>query len=85
MIIRTIKIFCYLMGFQIVRCEEISVSISLPQNASHSAVQVFYITWLSSKGNENHFSPNEKLLMILSTSYFAVCLEFNMLGVKKLT
>ena len=55
----------------------------LPQNASQSAVQAFYITWMSSKGNATRFSLNEKLLMIMSTSYFAVCLELNMLGVKK--
>ena len=76
-------IICYLMGFQIVRFEEISVSISLPQNARQSAGQAFYVSWLSSKGNETRFCLHEKLFMIISTSYFAVSLELNMLGVKK--
>ena len=45
-------IICSLIGFQFARCEDISVTISLTQNAGQSDVQAFWIM-LSSKCNEN--------------------------------
>ena len=56
------------------RSEDNRVSISFTQNASQNC---------NSSGN--HFDLHENLFMIIRTWQFSVSLEFNMLGVKRVS
>ena len=45
--------------------EESSVSIPFPKTLLRPAVEAFWITLLSSKGNRNHCDLNEKIFIII--------------------